>query len=192
VRRALAARDEELLDAPVGALATPDVLEHTYPLSGDLARLVSGLRARAAGPGAREEALHDLLAALLVAQRQARAEAERVPARRASTRVELLRRLWRARDFLDATLDAAVPLARLGREAGLSPHRLLRLYQATFGETPHRYHVRRRLERAHGLLRAGLPVGEAARAVGFESPASFSTLFRGRYGCSPRHVRGAR
>lgn len=189
VGRALAASDEALLDDPGRDAAPPGVFERTYALDVPLAGALTRLRAAASDDGAREEALHGLLAALLDAQRGARAEAQRVPARRPATRVELYRRLCRARDLLDATPGAPVPLLDLGRAACLSPHRLLRLFQAAFGETPHRYHVRRRLERAHALLARGMPVAETARLCGFESAPSFSTLFRARFGLPPRRVR---
>src|SRR5215472_12126177 len=52
--------------------------------------------------------------------------------------------------------------------------------------SPHQFLVSRRLERA-AILLAGTdtPVTDVCYSVGFESPGSFSWLFRKRYGVSP-------
>jgi AraC-like DNA-binding protein len=50
--------------------------------------------------------------------------------------------------------------------------------------------MRRRLENAQALLRGGsLSVTEVCLEVGYESPGSFSALFRRVYGVSPRDYR---
>lgn len=189
VLRAITTADDVLLDDPSAASAPPPTFfERTYPADPLVARALVRARANALTPAALEEALHELLEAIVSAHRGARAESERVPAMRPATRRELYRRLCRARDFLAASLGAPLLLEDLARVACLAPHRLLRLYRDTFGETPHRDHVRRRLEHARVLLSRGMPVGEAGRAIGFESLGSFSTLFRRRYGVSPRDL----
>jgi len=59
-----------------------------------------------------------------------------------------------------------------------------------FGETPHAYRTRRRLERASRLLKeTDFPVTDVCLETGFESVGSFSTLFRRRYGVSPKEFR---
>src|SRR5262249_53543870 len=55
-----------------------------------------------------EEQFHVVLERLLQAHRNVYHEIEKLPAVRWSTRVELYRRLYQARDFLDASLDANV------------------------------------------------------------------------------------
>ncbi len=99
---------------------------------------------------------------------------------------ELFRRLCRSRDYLAAHADEPVRLADAARESYLSPYHYHRLFRATFGETPHEFVTRLRIDRAKRLLlREGLPVTEVCYAVGFESPGSFSSRFRSIVGHAP-------
>ena len=80
----------------------------------------------------------------------------------------------------------------LAREAFASEAHFIRSFRAAFGETPHRYLQRRRVERAKELLRAtGDSVTEISLAVGFRSLGSFSTTFRELAGASPSGYRAA-
>ena len=99
---------------------------------------------------------------------------------------ELFRRLCRSRDWLAARIDEPVRLADAAREACLSPFHYHRLFAHTFGETPHEFITKLRIDRAKRLLaRDQLPVTEVCLAVGYESLGSFSTLFRTMVGYSP-------
>ena len=190
VLRGATSTEEQLLDTPEDASATPPLfVERTYAIDATTALLLDGLVHRREGSSP-DEALHALLLRLLVLHRGLRPEIARVPALRARTRIELFRRLSRARDFLDASLDAPVSTDSLARVACIAPHRLIRVFRETYGETPHRYAVRRRIERAARLLvTTDLPVAAVARAVGFESVGSFGMLFRRMRGVSPGRVR---
>ena len=110
----------------------------------------------------------------------------RLPAVRHSTCVEVYRRLLRGRDFLLSSLDEPIRLKDMAAAACLSPFHFHRVFRRAFGETPHRYLTRHRLERAAQLLgRAELSVTEICLATGFESLTSFSDLFRRHYGLPP-------
>ncbi|TWV44878.1 helix-turn-helix transcriptional regulator [Streptomyces misionensis] len=88
--------------------------------------------------------------------------------------------------------DYARPLdvPALARVAHVSPAHFSRTFRAAFGETPHRYLQRRRVERAMFLLReSGRSVTDIAFAVGFTSPGTFSRTFRDIVGSSPRAYR---
>jgi AraC-like DNA-binding protein len=101
-----------------------------------------------------------------------------------------LRQLCQVRDLLRDGLCEPWTLAELGREADLSEWHLLRAFRSAFGETPHAYLTRLRLERAKELLAlSGRPVTEVCFDVGFTSLGSFSTLFRRRVGLSPAEFR---
>ena len=59
-----------------------------------------------------------------------------------------------------------------------------------FDQDPHQYQVRLRLERARRLLARGdLPVTQVCFESGFESLGSFSSLYRERFGLSPRQAK---
>jgi AraC-like DNA-binding protein len=66
---------------------------------------------------------------------------------------ELLRRLLRAKDRMDAVSHEDWPVARLARVSGVSEAHFARSFKEAFGVPPHRYLLTRRLERATALLR---------------------------------------
>ena len=112
--------------------------------------------------------------------------AARMPAARPATRAELFRRVRRGQEYLHASADEDGGLAGVARAACLSPFHFHRAFVQAFGATPHEYRNRLRLERARRLLEAGgMTVTEVCGAVGFESPASFSALFRRSFGAPP-------
>jgi AraC-like DNA-binding protein len=99
---------------------------------------------------------------------------------------DLFRRLCRSRDFLAEGLDQPLRLADAAREAGISQFHYHRVFARVFGETPHGFLTRLRMDRAKRLLaRDRLPVTEVCFAVGYESLGSFSTRFRTVVGRSP-------
>ena len=60
--------------------------------------------------------------------------------------------MLRARDAMDRAYAEPLDIAALARLAAVGGH-FIRTFKATFGETPHRYLQRRRVERAMFLLR---------------------------------------
>ena len=100
------------------------------------------------------------------------------------------RRLLRARDAMDRDYAQPLDVPRLAGVAHMSAAHFTRTFRATFGETPHRYLQRRRIERAMNLLRDPLlPVTDIAAMVGFESLGTFSRTFRAVVGDSPTGFR---
>lgn len=88
------------------------------------------------------------------------------------------RRMLRARDTMDREFAKPLELARLAEVAHVSASHFSRQFRATFGETPHKYLQRRRVERAMELLReTDLPVTEICLEVGFNSLGTFSRTF---------------
>jgi len=102
---------------------------------------------------------------------------------------ELNRRMLRARDAMDGTYAEPLDIARLARVAHVSEAHFIRTFKATFGETPHRYLQRRRVERAMFLLgQGGREVTDICLEVGFTSLGSFSRTFHDIVGESPTAV----
>ena len=103
----------------------------------------------------------------------------RLPATKPATRRELVRRLQHARDFMRSGVGGSLSLAVIAREACLSPFHFHRSFRSCFGETPHQFVVRLRLDRAAARLRrTDSSVTDIAMAVGFETPAHFSRASR--------------
>jgi transcriptional regulator GlxA family with amidase domain len=100
------------------------------------------------------------------------------------------RRLLRARDAMDRAYAQPLDVATLARLAHVSQAHFSRTFRATFGETPHRYLQRRRVERAMFLLReTDRSVTDICLLVGFGSLGTFSRTFRDIVGRSPRAYR---
>ncbi len=100
------------------------------------------------------------------------------------------RSLARARDFMRYAYRRPISLPEVAAEANLSPYHFLRVHKRAYGETPHEFLTRLRIERAKTLLATGNHnVTEACFEVGFSSLGSFSTLFARHVGLSPSEYR---
>jgi transcriptional regulator GlxA family with amidase domain len=100
------------------------------------------------------------------------------------------RRLLRARDAMDREYAQDLDVPRLARIALTSEAHFIRTFKQTFGETPHRYLQRRRVERAMFLLRqTDRSITEISLDVGFRSLGTFSRTFREVVGETPSTYR---
>lgn len=100
------------------------------------------------------------------------------------------RRMLRARDLMDRAFAQPLDVATVARAAHVSEAHFSRQFRETFGETPHRYLQRRRVERAMELLReTDRPVTEICLDVGFGSLGTFSRTFRAVVGEPPTAYR---
>jgi len=100
------------------------------------------------------------------------------------------RHLLRARDLADRRYAEPLGVPELARAARLSPAHFSREFARAFGETPHRYLLTRRLERAAALLRTtDRSVADICMTVGLRSVGSFTTSFGRMYGLSPTAYR---
>lgn len=98
--------------------------------------------------------------------------------------------MLRIRDAIDRDYATELDIATLAARAYLSPAHLIRTFKSVFGETPHRYLQRRRVERAMFLLRTSTaPVTDVCLAVGFSSLGTFSRTFTDIVGESPSRYR---
>ena len=103
---------------------------------------------------------------------------------------ELNRRLLQARDAIDLSYAEPLDIARLAGIACVSESHFIRSFRATFGETPHRYLQRRRVERAmYQLGQTQRDITEICVEVGFTSLGTFSRTFKEIVGESPTSFR---
>jgi len=103
---------------------------------------------------------------------------------------DLNRRLLRARDAMDRAYAEPLDVAAIARVAHISEAHFSRSFRATFGETPHRYLQRRRVERSMFLLReTDRSITDICFDVGFMSLGTFSRTFREIIGQSPSEYR---
>ena len=100
------------------------------------------------------------------------------------------RRMLRARDAMDRDYAKALDIKALAAIAFVSEAHFIRVFKATFGETPHRYLQRRRVERAMFLLReTDRSVTEISLDVGFNSLGTFTRTFTEIVGDPPSTYR---
>jgi len=99
-------------------------------------------------------------------------------------------RVCRARDFLGDCWRDRVTLENAAKQACLSPFHFNRVFTQVFGETPHEFVTKMRVEEAKKMLLAGdRSVTEICFEVGYESLGSFSARFRSLTGLSPKEFR---
>jgi len=100
------------------------------------------------------------------------------------------RRMLRARDAMDRQFAEPLDIPALARVAHVSEAHFIRTFRATFGETPHRYLQRRRVERAMALLvSTDRSITDICMSVGFSSLGTFSRTFRDIVGETPSQFR---
>ncbi len=98
--------------------------------------------------------------------------------------------MLRARDAIDRAYSHPLDIEDLARLASVSEAHFIRTFRATFGETPHRYLQRRRVERAMFKLReSDLSVTDICLDVGFASLGTFSRTFHDILGMTPTEYR---
>ena len=103
---------------------------------------------------------------------------------------EFNRRLLRARDAMDRTYAEPLDIRAVAAVAHVSRAHFIRSFRTVFGETPHRYLQRRRIERSMFLLReTDRSVTEICLDVGFTSLGTFSRMFREIVGETPSQYR---
>ena len=103
---------------------------------------------------------------------------------------DLNRRLLRARDAMDRAYAEPLDVRAVAAVAHISPAHFSRSFRDVFGETPHRYLQRRRVERAMFLLReTDRSVTDVCFDVAFTSLGTFSRTFRDIVGETPSGYR---
>jgi AraC family transcriptional regulator len=100
--------------------------------------------------------------------------------------------LQRVIDYIEANLQSNLPLADLAALASMSPYYFARLFRDSMGLPPHQYLIRRRVERAKGLLAdSARPLADIAREVGYENQSNFAAVFRRITGVTPKTFRSS-
>lgn len=100
------------------------------------------------------------------------------------------RRIVKAKRFIDDHYDQDIDLDDISDEANFSKYHFLRLFKQAYGKTPWQYLLEVRIDHAAELLKKGqYSVTKICFIVGFESVASFSTLFKKMRGISPNTFR---
>jgi AraC-like DNA-binding protein len=102
---------------------------------------------------------------------------------------------WQARraaEMIREKIDGDIRLPDLARECGLSTSHFARAFHISFGMSPYRWLVERRIDQAKALLAGSdLPIADIAVRTGFSDQAAFTRAFRRLVGDSPGRWRRA-
>lgn len=167
--------------APVGPPRTVPVVQDTGPELPTLSGLL--LRAVAAAPATPEHTRAEIWTALWrIADLRPAATPPNGPHPAVTTAIA----------HIEAHLATPLTVPEIARAAGISHNHLTRLFRTETGTTVVAYIRRRRLERAHHLLRAStLSIPAVAASVGIPDLQAFNKACRRELGSSPRALRSA-
>lgn len=80
----------------------------------------------------------------------------------------------------------------LASESGYSRAQFLRMFRVAIGQTPHRYLLELRLEKARGLMASRMRLADIASVCGFSSHAHLTTAFRTKLAWHQVHTGASR
>jgi AraC-like DNA-binding protein len=101
-------------------------------------------------------------------------------------------RLKRVTEYIDAHMSGHITLSHLASVAGLSRMHFASQFRMATGLRPHEFLLRRRIQRAEELLfHSPMQIIQIALAVGFQSQAHFTTVFKRFTSCTPHQWRNA-
>lgn len=93
-------------------------------------------------------------------------------------------------EFIRENLTVNFSLSDLSSVLDRSPLQMARAFKSTTGETPYRYVLMRRVERARTLLKSSeKTIAEIAYECGFASQSHMTTVFSGKLGITPAKYR---
>lgn len=102
---------------------------------------------------------------------------------------DIYKRIVAAKVFIDENYQEQIDLEVVSKRAYLSRYHFHRLFRQVYKLTPHQYITRKRLDKAKSLLSENKTVVAVCTEVGFESPGSFSILFKKEIGFAPQYYR---
>jgi AraC-like DNA-binding protein len=131
-----------------------------------------------------------LLGRMVRLHHQVRRRETLIPARKPSTRQELVRRLALGADFIHAHYRDQLDLKAVAEAAHLSQFYFLHLFKKVYGVTPATFISRKRCAAAVSLLReTSWTMTEVAAHVGFGSRSTLLRKLKGEYGLRPHELR---
>jgi AraC family transcriptional regulator len=172
-----------------GVAAEPPLLPALHPADRAL-RFDALALARCSSVAEAEPALDAVLDRVLEMQSGFGVAIARCPGRTYAQRRQVFLRLQRVRNYVAGNCHLDLDNDTLARMANYSSWHFIRAFRCAYGETPHAYLVRMRLEHARKLLRTSpLAIAEIALASGFENRCAFSRLFRQHFGTTAGALR---
>ena len=98
----------------------------------------------------------------------------------------LYKRVVQAKLYIENHYAEPIDIQNIADNAYFSKFHFIRLFKSIYQKTPHQYLISVRIDKARQLLTQGKKVSESCFAVGFDSPATFSILFKKHTGLAPK------
>lgn len=117
-------------------------------------------------------------------------ESMKLDVKKKLTRNENYKKLAIARDWIEENFVQSISLSSLAELASMNEQHFLRQFKRVFHKTPHQYLIDRRIDEAQKMLCGNdEAVQNICSALGWESVATFSHLFKQRTGMAPAEFR---
>lgn len=186
-------KDEVLLDNPFETKNNfpPRFMETLYPFAGDLKFNMMHLKEhfdqKLDNDMLMNEYMHHaLLLYYGIYNREIVSKSNNLSFLNKQTKVEILRRLTIAKDYILSNFEQPLTLEDISKQACLSVNHFLRTFKQAFDCSPHQFLMKVRLMHARILLKdTSYPVNEIVSMVGFECTSSFIRLFKNSFKLTP-------
>jgi AraC-like DNA-binding protein len=100
-------------------------------------------------------------------------------------KIYLYKRIVKAKLFIDDYYTENIDLDNIADQANFSKFHFIRLFKSIYGRTPNNYLIKIRIDNAKILLAKGHSVLETSLIIGFDSPTSFTGMFKKITGKTP-------
>ena len=109
-----------------------------------------------------------------------------VKAIKTETKKDLLRKILKAKDYIDNYFTDDFTIEKIAQEIGMSEYHFFRTFKSVFNLSPQQYVIKMRLNNAKKLLeKRDSSISAIAAASGFSDIYSFSKTFKKQFGYSP-------
>ena len=177
---------KELLDDPFNMEEISDsfFLETIYPFAGDMKYNIMHLKQQLEQEAPDDLLINEYLHHCLinyhkVYTKEVADKSEKLNFLNNSTKVEILRRLTFAKEFINSNYNKKLELDDIAQSACLSVNHLLRTFKQAYGKSPHQYLMQVRIDRSKYLLKnTNYTINDIVEIIGFECPSSFIRLFK--------------
>lgn len=177
---------KELLDDPFNMEEISDsyYLETIYPFAGDMKYNIMHLKQQLEQEEPDDLLINEYLHHCLinyhkVYTKEVADKSEKLNFQNNSTKVEILRRLTFAKEFINSNYNKKLELDDIAQSACLSVNHLLRTFKQAYGKSPHQYLIQVRIDRSKYLLKnTNYTINDIVEIIGFECPSSFIRLFK--------------
>ncbi len=136
-----------------------------------------------------EEKLAAIGEQLFLSHRESQKKIKALKARKRSTRIELYRRISRAKDFIFSSYEQPLSIEELSQDVCISKYHFTRLFRDIYGLSPYQFLKTVRLEMAKELLSRGYSIQEISNKTGFDECNSFINAFKAYTGVYPTEFR---